>query len=73
MDNQNNSLGLSDIDNIVNILDSKVEAGISRIKIEIDEDREAGSISERYHHGRCDIASPFDTGCIPTFDEENKL
>ncbi|MBO5509683.1 MAG: hypothetical protein J5962_04400 [Lachnospiraceae bacterium] len=62
--------GISDIDNIVTLLDQKVEAGVGRIKVQIDEDMGDGTVSERYHHGRCDVASPFATGCIPTFDDQ---
>lgn len=64
--------GLSDIDVLVNLLDEKVSQGVGRIKIQMDEGKMDGSLSERYHHGRCDVASPFATGCIPTFDDSDK-
>ena len=62
--------GISDVDNIVALLDQKVESGVGRIKVQVDEDMKDGAVSERYHHGRCDVASPFATGCIPTFDDQ---
>ena len=62
--------GISDIDNIVSLIDQKVELGVGRIKVEVSEDIADGSVKERYHHGRCDVASPFATGCVPNFEED---
>ncbi len=56
---------LTDIDQIVNMLDAKVEAGVSRIKVEVDADISEGAVKEQYHHGRCDVCSPFATGIVP--------
>jgi hypothetical protein len=61
--------GISDVDNIISILDEKVMSGAGRIKITVDEDMAQGRVTERYHHGRCDVESPFSTGCIPTFED----
>ncbi len=65
----NNFNGISDVDNIVNLLDEKVLSGVGRIKVSVDMDMEPGKVSERYHHGRCDVASPFATGCVPNFED----
>ena len=51
-----------EIENIINILDSKVEAGASRIKINMTDEQEANSVKEVYHHGRCDVGSPWAKG-----------
>ena len=62
--------GRSDSDNIVNMIDQKVMDGVGRIKVEVDEDALEGTVSERYHHGRCDVGSPFACGVVPNFDED---
>lgn len=45
----------NDIENIVKMLDAKTGAGISRIKIDISDENENGTITEETHYGRCDI------------------
>ena len=57
-----------EIENIINILDSKVEAGASRIKINMTEEQEANSVKEVYHHGRCDVGSPWAKGTVRNFE-----
>lgn len=59
---------LTDIDEIINMLDAKTEAGISRIKVEMDESVAKGDVEEKYHHGRCDVCSPFATGIVRNED-----
>lgn len=59
---------LTDIDEIINMLDAKTEAGVSRIKVEMDEKAAKGDVEEKYHHGRCDVCSPFATGIIRNED-----
>ena len=57
-----------DIENIINILDGKVESGASRIKINMTEEQEANSVKEEYHHGRCDVGSPWAKGTVRNFE-----
>ena len=57
-----------DIENIINILDGKVEAGASRIKINMTEEQEANSVREEYHQGRCDVGSPWAKGTVRNFE-----
>lgn len=57
-----------DIENIINILDGKVESGASRIKINMTEEQEANSVKEVYHHGRCDVGSPWAKGTVRNFE-----
>lgn len=56
---------LTDIDEIITMLDAKTAAGVSRIKVEMAEDAVKGDVKEQYHHGRCDVCSPFATGIVP--------
>ncbi len=54
-----------DVDALIRLLDQYNEAGGSRMKINVVEGD--GQVVERqYHHGRCDIGSPWATG--QTFD-----
>lgn len=47
-----------DIESIINMLDAKTESGVSRIKVQVLEEQEQGTVQEEIHLGRCDI----DTG-----------
>ncbi|MDE5965433.1 MAG: hypothetical protein K2G89_01180 [Lachnospiraceae bacterium] len=60
---------LTDIDKIICMLDEKTQSGVGRIKVEMDETMEESEVKERHHHGRCDVGSPFATGCIPNFED----
>lgn len=55
----------TDEDALIAFLDERMQAGESRIRVEVVE----GSgevISRQYHHGRCDIGSPW--ACGTAFD-----
>ena len=52
-----------ELNDIVNILDKMVAQDISRIKVSTSDEVEEGSVSREYHHGRCDIGSPWARGC----------
>lgn len=54
-----------DVDALVAVLDGCVGAGESRIKIDVAEG-EGRVMSRRYHHGRCDVGSPW--ACGAAFD-----
>ena len=58
------------IDDVIRMLDGMTEKEISRMKIETSEEISEGETERAYHHGRCDVGSPFATGKL--FDlEEN--
>ncbi len=44
------------IDDIIKMLDEKTTSGVSRIKVEIDENQQE-QVAESRHYGRCDINS----------------
>lgn len=50
-----------DIDALVALLDGYTQAGDSRIKVDVVEG-EGEVIARRYHHGRCDVGSPWARG-----------
>ncbi len=51
----------SSVDDIIRILDDYTESGGSRLRLNVVEG-EGGVISRKYHHGRCDIGSPWAEG-----------
>lgn len=51
-------------DEISNMLDNMMNNGASRVKVIMSEDLDAGLTSKTYHHGRCDINSPFACGSV---------
>lgn len=55
-----------DIENLLKILDGFCDAGESRMKLEVSEDMASGNVEHQYHHGRCDIGSPW--ACGTAFD-----
>lgn len=50
-----------DIENIIALLDGLTESGESRIKVQVV-DGEGEMLSHKYHHGRCDVGSPWAKG-----------
>ena len=63
MDNQK---PVDDIDEIVKMLDSMVDSGVSRLKVKTSDELEQGKTQKEYHLGRCDIGSAF--ACGTPFD-----
>ena len=53
-----------EIDDIIAILDRQVNNEVSRIKINVDDSDSvaAGEYKREYHHGRCDVGSPWAKG-----------
>lgn len=56
---------ISDVDEIIALLDGYTRAGGSRMKIDVV-DGEGEVLSRQYHHGRCDVGSPW--ACGTAFD-----
>ena len=52
-----------EIDKIVEMLDTMTGDEISRIKIMTSSEVEEGEYKKEYHHGRCDVNSPWARGC----------
>ena len=53
-----------DIENLIKLLDSKTESGVSRINVKSTENIEEGTIKEIHHHGRCDVGSAWAKGTV---------
>ncbi len=60
---------MDEIDDVINMLDNMANGGVSRIKVETSENIADGEVKKAYHHGRCDVGSPFASGHL--FDAED--
>lgn len=60
---------MSEIDDVIRMLDQMAEGGVSRIKVETSEEVSDGQVRKAYHHGRCDVGSPFASGKLFDADE----
>lgn len=60
---------MDQVDEIVRMLDQLADNEVSRIKVEISEKEAEGDMKKTYHHGRCDVGSPFAEGKL--FDLED--
>lgn len=63
------SINMSEINDVIRMLDNMAEGGVSRIKVEMSEDIADGEVKKAYHHGRCDVGSPFATGKLFDLEE----
>lgn len=61
----------TEISDVIRMLDNMAEGGVSRIKVETSGDLEDGMMKKAYHHGRCDVGSPFATGRLYDLEEQN--
>lgn len=59
---------MSEIDDFIAIIDGQMDKGVSRLKVFSSEEMEAGVVQEKYHHGRCDVGSPWAKGTVKNFD-----
>ncbi len=60
--------GMDNIDELINMIDGKMDSGVSRLKVGFSEELESGEKKEAYHHGRCDVGSPWATGSVGNCD-----
>ena len=61
-----------DINAVIALLDGYTRAGDSRIKVNVVEgqgETQGEVISRKYHHGRCDVGSPWATGTVGNFED----
>lgn len=56
-------------DDLIKALDLMMDSGVSRLKIDVTEDVAEGEVEKKYHHGRCDVGSPFATGKLFNFED----
>lgn len=63
--NMSKASDAADVDEIIALLDGYTQSGGSRLKLDVVEG-EGEVISRQYHHGRCDVGSPW--ACGTAFD-----
>jgi len=56
-----------EIEDIISMLDNKTVSGVSRIKVNVSEQQQEGTVKTQYHHGRCDVGSPWAKGTTRNF------
>ena len=59
---------MSEIDDFIAIIDGQMDKGVSRLKIFPSEEMKMGEVKENYHHGRCDVGSPWAKGTVKNFE-----
>lgn len=58
------------IDDMIKLLDGFAASEGSRLKIDMSEELKEGETKRAYHHGRCDIGSPW--ACGNAFDAQTE-
>ena len=61
-------MGKTDTDTVIELINNSMEKGVSRLCLHIPDGEENSS---GYHHGRCDVGSPWAKGTVPNFDAED--
>ena len=51
------------LDQVIAMLDNFASSDADRMKISVSDEYAQGEVKKQYHHGRCDIGSPFAMGC----------
>ena len=59
---------MNEVDELIEMIDNKMSSGISRLSVGFSEDLQTGVKREAYHHGRCDVGSPWAKGTISNCD-----
>lgn len=57
-----NCVNNDDIENMLSLLDSFASSGESRLTVTATEQLPQGTARRLYHHGRCDVGSPWAKG-----------
>jgi hypothetical protein len=56
------------VDELINMIDGKMNSGVSRLKVDFSDKQQEGTVREQYHHGRCDVGSPWANGTVSNCD-----
>jgi len=59
---------ITNVDDLINMIDGKMSSGVSRLKVNFSDEQAAGTRKEQYHHGRCDVGSPWANGTVSNCD-----
>lgn len=70
----NENISQEDIDNVVALIDQYALKGDGRIKIQVSDEVAPGASERHYHHGRCDVGSPWAKGkAFDVLEDEIKI
>lgn len=47
---------------MISMIDGMMDQGVGRLKVKVTEELDEGTRRREYHHGRCDIGSPWAKG-----------
>lgn len=56
------------VEELMKLIEEKMNGGVSRLSIQFTDAQEEGTKTEKYHHGRCDVGSPWATGAVGNCD-----
>ena len=56
------------VEELIKLIEEKMNGGVSRLSIQFTDAQEEGTKTEKHHHGRCDIGSPWATGAVGNCD-----
>ena len=59
---------MNEVDELIEMIDNKMSSGVSRLSVGFSEDLQTGVNREAYHHGRCDVGSPWAKGTVSNCD-----
>ena len=63
---------MNEVDELIEMIDNKMSNGVSRLSVGFSEDLQTGVKREAYHHGRCDVGSPWAKGTISNCDVKDR-
>lgn len=70
----NENISEEDIENVVALIDQYALKGDGRIKIQLSDELTPGTSKRQYHHGRCDVGSPWAKGkAFDVLEDEIKI
>ncbi len=53
---------------LIKVIEGQMKKGAARLKVEFSDQLEEGEKREVYHHGRCDVGSPWALGTVTNCD-----
>ena len=65
--------GSVSVDELLRLIDAKMEGGVSRLSVRFSDEHEAGTKVETHHHGRCDVGSPWAKGTVSNCEVADHL
>lgn len=65
---QENNANEQEIDALIRMIEGKMDDGVSRLKVDFSDELQKGAKEEKYHHGRCDVGSPWAKGTVTNSD-----